>query len=170
MGGGDHPESRRGEGCRTEERHRDCILDRRRPGQRRHRERGRAESDRCRHQPARNRSGAEQRLGHRGQNEEGDEQADAAIGHQGAGENDGQYGAACAEALGHPAGDRRDRSAVLHQLAEQRAQQERGKYCATNWAPLPMKVCVRLGEQRLTGEAAASRAADGASSSTLQPP
>ena len=88
----------------------------------------------------------------------------------GAGQRHRENRAPRAELARQEGGDPRHRAAVLHQLAEQRAQQERGKYCATNWAPLPMKVCVRLGEQRLTGEAAASRAADGASSSTLQPP
>ena len=49
---------------------------------------------------------AEQRLGHRRQHEEGDEQADAAIGDQRAGQHHGEHGALGAEPLGHAVRDR----------------------------------------------------------------
>ena len=68
--------------------------------------------------------GAKQRMRHRREHEEGDEQADAAIGDERAGEHDRQHGALGAEPLGHEGRDRRHRAAVLHQLAEQRAEQK----------------------------------------------
>ena len=71
---------------------------------------------------------AEQLLRHRGEHEEGDEQADAAIGDERAGEHDRQHGAALRPSRSrHEARDRRDRAAVLHQLAEQGAEQEQRK-------------------------------------------
>ena len=98
-----------------------------RAGERRHGEGRGAEHDRRRHQPAGDPGGAEQRLRHRSQNEEGDEQADAAIGDRGAGEHDGEHRAAFAELLGHEAGDGGDRAAIFHQLAEHRAEQKQRK-------------------------------------------
>ncbi len=44
-----------------------------------------------------------------------------------------------------------------------------GKNCPTNWAALPMNVCVQLASRGSPAKAAATRAASGASSSTLQP-
>ena len=118
------PRPGRGERRGAEERHRDRVLDRRRAGQRRHREGRGAERDRRRHQPVRDVRRAEQRLRHRRQHEERDEQADAAVGDQRAGEHDREHRALRPEPLGHEARDRRHRAAVLHQLAEQRAEQE----------------------------------------------
>ena len=54
---------------------------------------------------------AEQVLRHRRDDEEGDEQADAAIGDDRAAEHDREDGALRAELLGHEIGDRRDRAA-----------------------------------------------------------
>ena len=95
-----------------------------RSGQRGHRERRRAERDGGRHQAIRNVRRAEQRLRHRREHEEGDEQAHAAVGDERAREHDRQHRALGTEALRHEARDRRDRAAVVHQLAEHGAQQE----------------------------------------------
>ena len=67
---------------------------------------------------------AEQVLRHGRDHEEGDEEADAAVGDDRSAQNDRENGALRAELLGHEIGDRRHRAAVLHQLAEQRAEQE----------------------------------------------
>ena len=56
--------------------------------------------------------------------EECDEKADAAIGDQGAGEHDRKHRASRAQTLGHKAGDGRHGAAVLHELAEQGAEQK----------------------------------------------
>ena len=98
-----------------------------RAGQRRHGEGRGAEHDRRRHQPARNGGGAKQRMRHRREDEEGDEQADAAIGDERAGQHHGENHAPLAERFGHEVGDRRDRAAVLHQLAEHGAEQKQRK-------------------------------------------
>ena len=58
------------------------------------------------------------------QHEVGDEKADAAIGDDGAGQHHGQHRTLRAQLLRHEAGDRPDGAAVLHQLAEQGAEQE----------------------------------------------
>ena len=68
------------------------------PGQRRHGEGRGAEHDRRRHQPLRDGGRAEQRLRHRRQHEEGDEQADPAIGDQRAGQHHREHRAASAPA------------------------------------------------------------------------
>ena len=67
---------------------------------------------------------AEQRLRHRHQHEERDEQADAAVGDQRARQHDREDGAAGTQLFRHEMGDGRHRPAVVHQLAEHRAQQE----------------------------------------------
>ena len=83
-----------------------------------------AERDRRRHS-RRGMSAALNRLCAMGdENEEGDEQAHAAIGDDGAGQNHRQDRPRGPELLGHEAGDGFDRAAVLHQLAEQRAEQK----------------------------------------------
>ena len=71
-----------------------------------------------------NRRGAKQRAGHRNDDEERDEQADAAIGDQRPGEHDREDHAPLAETLRHEARDRCHRPAVVHQLAEYRAEQK----------------------------------------------
>ncbi len=120
----ENAKARRRERRRAEERHGDGVLDRRRPRQHRHGESRGAERDRRRHQPLRHFGGAKQRMRHRREHEEGDEQADAAIGDQRAGENHRQHGPLGPEPLGHEGRDRRHRAGVLHQLAEQRAEQK----------------------------------------------
>ena len=66
-------------------------------------------------------------LRHGNEDEEGDEQAHAAIGDDGPGESDRQDRPRRPERLGHEAGDGFDRAAVVHQLAEQRAEQKERK-------------------------------------------
>jgi hypothetical protein len=97
---------------------RDRILDRRRSGQRRHREGHGAQSDRGRDQSIGNPGSAKQGLRHRNQHKKRNEQADAAIGDERASEHDGQYRPARPQSRGHEFGNRRDRTAVFHQLAE----------------------------------------------------
>ena len=97
------------------------------PGQSRHGEGGGAESDRRRHQSARNAGDAKQRLRHRRENEERNEKADAAICDEGAGEHHGQDRAMAAQALAHDFGDGRDSATVLHELAEDGPQQKQRK-------------------------------------------
>jgi hypothetical protein len=67
---------------------------------------------------------AEQRLCHGRQHEEGNKQANAAIGDDRAGEHDRKHCAAGSQALGHEIGDGRYRAAVVHQLAEHGAEQK----------------------------------------------
>jgi Spy/CpxP family protein refolding chaperone len=71
--------------------------------------------------------GLEQALRHGDQDEEGDEQADAAIGDAGAGESHGEDRPRRSELLAHESGDGFDRAAVVHQLAEQGAEQKERK-------------------------------------------
>ena len=167
---GNDAEAGRGKRRGAEERHRDRVLDRWRARQSRHGEGRGAEHDRRRHQPARDCRRAKQRLRHRGEHEEGDEQADAAIGDQRAGEHDRE----------HRAPRRPDCSVIKLATADteplssmslpNRAPSRKiGKNCARNRAALPMKICVQLASSGSPPKAAATRAAAGASSSTLQP-
>jgi hypothetical protein len=149
---GDDAQPGRGKRRGAEERHRDRVLDRGRAGERRHGEGRGAEHDRRRHQPAGDPGGAEQRLRHRSQNEEGDEQADAAIGDGGAGEHDGEHRAALAELLGHEAGDGGDRAAILHQLAEHRAEQKQRKELRQESRGAAHEGLRPVGEQRLAAK------------------
>jgi hypothetical protein len=105
-------------GVVPKERDWDRILDRRRPGQRRHREGHSAQGDRGRDQPIGNPGCAKQGLRHRDEHKKRDEQADATIGNECTGEHDGQYCSARPQPRGHEFGDRRDRTTVFHQLAE----------------------------------------------------
>ena len=57
----------------------------------------------------------------------GHEKTDAAISHQGTGQNNGECGPTRSQLLGHEIGDGADRAAVVHQLAEQRSEQKNGK-------------------------------------------
>ena len=66
-------------------------------------------------------------MGHRRQHEERDEQADAAVGDHRAGQDHRQHGAVRAQSLGHEAGDRLHGAAVVHELSEQRPEQEQWK-------------------------------------------
>ena len=92
---------------------------------------------------------AEEILRHRRDHEEGDEQADAAIGDDRSAQNDRENGALRAELLGHEIGDRRHRAAVLHQLAEQRAEQEERKELGQKAGRAAHERLRPVGEQRL---------------------
>jgi len=107
--GSDEAQSRRRERRGAEERHGDGVLDRRSARQRRHGEGGGAKHDRRRHQPTRNARRAKQSVGHRRDDEKGHEQADAAIGDEGAGEDHRQHRPFGAELFGHELGDGRNR-------------------------------------------------------------
>jgi hypothetical protein len=98
-----------------------------RPGHGRHREGRSAERDRRGHQPARDVRCAEQGLRHRCEHEKCDEQADPSIGHERAGEHHGEHGAHRAQFFGHELGDGGHRTAVVHQFAEQGAEEEQRK-------------------------------------------
>ena len=126
-GGGDDAEAGSREGRGAEERHGNGILQGRGAGQRRHGEGHGAERDRGGHQPVRDVGGLEQALRHGNEDEEGDEQADAAIGDDGAGERHREDRPRGPELLGHEAGDGFDRAAVVHQLAEERAEEKERK-------------------------------------------
>ena len=67
---------------------------------------------------------AKQFMRHRRENKEGDKQADAAIGDDGAGEHDREHGPLRPKTLGHELGDRSHRAAILHQLTEQGAEEK----------------------------------------------
>ena len=160
---------RRGEGRGAEKRHGDRILNRRRSGQSRHGEGGRAERDRRRHEPPRNRCRAKQLMRHRRDDEEGDEQADAP-----------SVTIAPASTTASTARSWPRRSVmyfaidvaepeVLHQLAEQGAGSRIGKNCMTNCTALAMKVCVQCASNGSPANAAARIAAAGASKRMLQP-
>jgi hypothetical protein len=125
-GGGDDAEAWRCEGRGAEERHGDGILQGRGAWQCRHGEGHGAESDRRRNKPVRDVGRLEQALRHGSKNEEGNEQAHAAIGDDGTGESDRQDRPRGPERLGE-AGNGFDRAAVVHQLAEERAEQKERK-------------------------------------------
>src|SRR5271166_6239978 len=67
---------------------------------------------------------AEHGLRHRHQHKDRDKEADAAVSDQRAGKHDSKDCALRPQLLCHETGDRGDRTAVLHQLAEQRPKQE----------------------------------------------
>ena len=146
---GDDAEAGRGKRRGAEKRHRNRILNGGRAGKRRHRERRGAKRDRRRHQPPRNVGGLKQRLRHRRQNKEGNEQADAAIRHQCTREHHRQYGAARTQPLGHEARDGVDRAAVVHELAEQRAEQEQREELREELRRAAHERLCPMGEQRL---------------------
>ena len=122
--GRDDTQAGRGEGRGAEERHGDRVLNRGRARQGGHGEGRGAERDGGRHQAAWDVGRAKQRLRHRPEHEEGDEQTHAPVGDQRAGQHDRQHGAARPERLGHEASDGRDRAAVVHELPEHGAEQE----------------------------------------------
>ena len=106
---------------------------------------------------------------HRGDDEKSDKQADPAVSDDRAGQYDRKHRALMAETLGHEFCDRAHRARVLHQLAEQGAEEKIGKNCMTNWAALAMKVCVQCASNGSPASAAARIAAAGASRRMLQP-
>ena len=149
-GGGDDAEAWSREGRGAEERHGNGILQGRGAGQRRHGEGHGAERDRRRHEPARDVGGLEQALRHGNENEEGDEQAHAAIGDDGTGESDRQDRPRGPELLGHEAGDGFDRAAVVHQLAEERAEQKERKELREELGGAAHEGFRPMGKQRLS--------------------
>jgi hypothetical protein len=66
-------------------------------------------------------------LCHRDEHEDGNEQADAPIGNQRAREYDRKHHAALSQPFRHEISDGRHGTAVLHELAEYRAEQEQRK-------------------------------------------
>lgn len=84
-------------------------------------------SDCRRYQTTWNPRAAKQRLRHRNDDKEGDEQADAAVGDQRACEHDREDDPAFAQAPGDEARDRSDRAAVVHELSEHGAEQKNRK-------------------------------------------
>ena len=151
-GGRDDPETGGGKRRGAEERHRDRILDRRRAGQRRHGEGRGPEHDRRGHQPARNGGGAEHLLRHRDEHKESDEQADAAIRDDSTGQDHRQYGAALTQPLAQEVGDRRHRAAVVHELAEQGAEQKQREELREEGRRAEHEGLGPARQQRLAGE------------------
>ena len=119
------------------------------PGRAGHGEGRRAERDRGRHQALCDVRRLEQGAGHRREDEEGDEQADAAVGHERTSQHDREHGAARAQPLGHEAGDRLHRAAVVHELAENSAEQEQRKELRQEAGRATHEGLGPMGEQRL---------------------
>ena len=121
---GDHPQARRGEGIGAEEGVGNGVLDRRSAGQRGHGEGERAEGDGTGDQALGNARFAKQRSADRIHGEGHHEQRHAAVGEDAAGQHDGQDGALAPHFRNYAVGDGARRSRVVHQLAEQGAEQE----------------------------------------------
>ena len=137
------------EGRGAEVRHRNGVIDRGRSRERRHGERERTEADGRRHQAARDVRGPEHLLRHGHQHEKGDKDADAAIGDYGRGEHDREHRAACSQPFGQETRDRGDRTAVVHELAEQPAEQEQGKPLRDEASRTAHERLRPVGEERL---------------------
>ena len=82
----------------------------------------------------------------------GDEEADAAIGDERTSEHDRQHGPSRTQALGHEVGDGCDRAAVLHQLAEQGAEEKNREELHDELRGAAHEGLRPVGEQRLPGE------------------
>jgi hypothetical protein len=147
--GSNDTKARSGKGSRSEEGHRNGILNCGRAWERRHRECRGSERDGCRHQAPGNVGGAEQLLRHRRQYEKGDEETDAAVGDHRARENHSEYGVACAQTLRHEARDRFHGAAVVHELAEQRAEQEQRKELREKLRGVAHERLCPMGKKRL---------------------
>src|SRR5258706_3954587 len=113
--------------------------------------------------------GAKQRLRHRCQHEEGDEQADPAIRDERPCEDDGQDCAlgASLSVINLAIASTEPLSSIS--LPNRAPSRNKGKNCARNPAALPMKVCVQCASSGSRAAAAAISAAAGAISKTLQP-
>ena len=92
----------------------------------------------------------EEALRHGDENEEGDEQADPAIGDDGAGKGHREDRPRRPELLGHEAGDGFHRAAVVHQLAEQRAEQKQRKELREELRGAAHEGFRPMGKQRLS--------------------
>ena len=117
-------QSGRCERRRSEERHRYRVLNSGCAGQCRHCESGCAERNSRWKQAPRHVTGFEQGQPHRCQHEEGHEQTDSAICDKGAGQYDGQCSPRRSQVLRHVVGNGSDRTAIVHQLAEQRSKEK----------------------------------------------
>ena len=96
---------------------------------------------------------AEEGNGHRRQYEEGDEEADATVGHSGASKDHRKDRAAGTQFRRHVARNGANRAAVVHQLPEQRAEQEnREELCDEACRCFHEGLCP-VGQQRLAGNA-----------------
>jgi len=102
------------------------------------------------HQAPRDVRRSEHRLCHRCDNEESNEEANAAIGDDGTGEHDGQNGAPRTQLLGHKAGDRLDRAAVLHELSEQGPEQKQREELRKELGPANHENLGPVREERLS--------------------
>ena len=139
---GDDAEPRGGEGGGAEERRRDRVLDRRRARECRHGEGERAERDRTRDQPLGHAGVAEQRHRDREHGEGHDEQRDAAIGQDGAGEDHGQDRPLLANPLDDPVGDHLALPLSSMSLPKMAPSMNSGKNWATYLPSELMKICV----------------------------
>ena len=95
---------------------------------------------------------------HRSDDEEGDEQADAAIGDESTGKHHCQHRAFGAEAFGHKIGDGCYGAAVFHQLAEQGAEEKDREELHDEACGASHEGLRPMGEQWLAGQ---SRREDG---------
>ena len=92
----------------------------------------------------------EQALRHGDENEEGDEQAHAAIGDDGAGESHSEDRTRRPELFGHESGDGFHRAAVVHQLAEECAEEKKRKELREELGGAAHEGFRPMGKQRLS--------------------
>ena len=111
----------------------------------------------------------EQLLRHRHDHEKGDEQADAAIGDERPASTTASIARFHPQLLGHAVGDAVTEPLSSISLPKSAPSRNIGKNCATKPAAPPMKVWVQCASRGSPENSAATRAATGASSSTLQP-
>ena len=111
----------------------------------------------------------EQRVAHRHQHEECNEQADAAVLDEGSRKHDGEHGSLSAQTLGQILGDGLERTAGFHQFDEQRAKEkDREKLC--DKAGCVAREGLRpVCQQRLACRERSNQGARGASRRLLQP-
>ncbi len=146
----DDAQTGRREGRGAEVRHRNGVVDRRRSRQHRHGESECAEAYGGWHQPSRDVRGSEKLPCHWHQHEEGDKDADATIGDHGRGEHDGKHRASYPQLCGQETRDRGDRTAIVHELAEQPAKQEHGEPLRDKASRATHEGLRPMGEKRFT--------------------
>ncbi len=111
----------------------------------------------------------EQPLRHRHDHEQRDEETDAAVGDNRAGQHDRQNRPLGTQLFGHEAGDRIDRTAVVHQLAEDGPEQEQRKELGHETGRRRHESLGPVRQQRIAAaNSAATMAASGARTRTLQ--
>src|SRR5262249_2345198 len=113
---------------------------------------GGAQQDGRGHQAARNGRRPKQRLRQGNEHEERKEKAAAAIGYERTGEYDRQHGAALAQPFGHEARDGGYATAVVHELAEQGAEQKQREELRQEDRRTAHEGLGPVGEQRLQRE------------------